>query len=102
MIQTGSTLKSLLGVDPHPLKETFKERILESFLACEEVNHSVRWMPLLSQVLLPHNDLIAQKISLLLDRILPTLARGSKADQILHIATLRLLVHNYIIAEPQV
>ena len=55
-------MKVLMGVDSHPLKETFKQRITTTFLEQTSEGARTKWLPLFSQTLQPINLDIASKV----------------------------------------
>jgi hypothetical protein len=52
----------LIGVDNHPLKETFKQRIMDTFLSQKTEAGTTKWLPLFSQILQPINFDITERL----------------------------------------
>lgn len=54
-MKLGIILKALFSNETNALKEAFKSKILEKFLSQSDPKHIVKWMPLLTCILLPYN-----------------------------------------------
>lgn len=66
------------------------------FLEKDTAEHTVKWLPLLAQTLLPVNSEITQNLPQLVERLVSALNYGSKGQQIYHIAVFKTLMHNYL------
>jgi len=59
-------------------------------------------MPLLSQILLPYNDQVVLKLNELVPVLIRNVRIGSKGQQIFHLSTLKILMHNYIVDQQKI
>jgi hypothetical protein len=101
-MKLGIVLKALFGPESNTLKDLFKNKILECFLSDTNVKHIIKWMPMLSQILLPYNDLIVESLAKIVPSLLSTLRIGNKGQQIFHISVFKTLMHTYILDATQV
>jgi hypothetical protein len=101
-MKLGIILKALFGNETNALKDLFKFKILDRFLADTDVKHIIKWMPLLSRILLPYNELIAGNLPKVVPAILSTLKIGNKGQQIFHISVFKNLMHTYILDFAQI
>ena len=95
-------MKALFGSETNALKDLFKFKILDRFLSDTDVKHIIKWMPLLSRILLPYNELIATHLPKVVPAILSTLKIGNKGQQIFHISVFKNLMHTYILDFSQI
>jgi hypothetical protein len=92
----------MFGVETHPLKEAFKGKILERFLSESDAAHTVKWLPLMAQILLPFNEGLIPKLPELLPRMVAALRMGSKVQQVSHLSALKTFLHSYIVDAAQI
>jgi hypothetical protein len=92
----------LIGTETHPLKEAFRQRIMETFLGHTEEANFIKWLPIFAQILLPINPGITERLKEVTEVLVRCMGLGTKGQQISHASVFRLFVHNYITDEAQI
>ena len=85
-----------MGIESHPLKDMFKQRILDNFLHQSEETGMLKWLPIFSQLLQPINLDIAERVKDINVLLMRSMRLGSKAKQIYHTSVYRTFLQVYV------